>query len=242
MPHYLSSQGLQFLKETALSRTQWRPREVITPAPMFKEYAEAPKIALPRPTFPAVDLFEALIRRRSVRNYRKEPLNIEDLALLLFATQGVTARAGGYLLRTAPSAGALYPIETYLCVHQVDGLPCGLYHFAVGRFSLEELRLGPLASELTAACLGQSMCAKAAVVFIWTAIPRRTMSKYGSRGMRYVFMDVAHICQNLLLAATALGLGACPIGAFFDDELAAFLEVDGQEECPLYLATVGWPA
>ncbi|HFB83733.1 MAG TPA: SagB/ThcOx family dehydrogenase, partial [Thermodesulfatator sp.] len=84
--------------------------------------------------------------------------------------------------------------------------------------------------------------ARAPVVFIWSAIARRTMSKYGSRGIRYIFMDVAHICQNLLLAAQALGLGACPVGAFFDDEVNQLLGLDGLEETVVYMAPVGIPA
>ncbi len=243
MPDYLASAGYAFLKATALSRKDLflRDREVISPAPPFKTYPKAPKIPLPQPMSSGVDLFEALVNRRSKRRYASAPLDLEELAFLLFAAQGVTARSGSYLLRTAPSAGALYPVETYVFVHRVEGLPPGLYHLEVREFVLEALNEGLLGEALAEACLGQKMLATASVVLVWTAIPRRTMSKYGSRGVRYIFMDVAHICQNVLLAATALGLGACPVGAFFDDELNALLGVDGEEEQVLYLTTVGRP-
>ncbi len=244
MPDYTSSLGFTFLQETKHDRWELlsRTRENIAPAPWFKTYPNVPRKTLPRPRFKAENFWEALLRRRSVRRYQKKPLDLDTLSLLLFATQGITGEVGRYLLRTAPSAGALYPCETYLCVNQVQGLEAGLYHFEVQDFVLEELALGAFGEALAEACLSQPQCARAAVVFIWSAIPRRTMSKYGSRGMRYIFMDVAHICQNLLLAATALGLGACPIGAFFDDELNQLLGLDGREESIIYLATVGYPA
>ncbi len=243
MPDYRASLGFGFLKETALSRKDLfaREREVVSPSPPFKEYPQVPKVPLPKPVFPQADLFQALVQRRSKRRYQSSPLGLEELALILFAAQGVTARSGPYLLRTAPSAGALYPVETYIFVNRVEDLSPGLYHLEVRHFVLETLRLGQFGEDLASACLGQKMCATAAAVLVWTALPRRTMSKYGSRGVRYIFMDVAHICQNVLLAATALGLGACPIGAFFDDELNALLDIDGEEEIALYLATVGRP-
>ncbi len=244
MPQYRSSLGFRFLQATKHDRTELlrREREEIAPAPWFKVYPDAPRVVLPRPQFGTETLWESLIRRRSIRRYTKEPLSLAELSLLCFATQGVTGEVGRYLLRTAPSAGALYPIETYLFVNRMVDLSPGIYHLEVQDFVLEQLAEGNFGEALTEASLSQYQCARAAVVFVWSAIPRRTMSKYGSRGMRYIFMDVAHICQNLLLAAAALGLGACPIGAFFDDEVNQLLGLDGEEETVIYLASVGWPA
>ena len=244
MPEYRVSLGFQFLQKTKHHRLTLltKERENIAPAPWFKTYPDAVKHPLPRPTLGPENFWEALVHRRSIRRYLKRPLTLEDLSQLLFASQGITGEVGRYLLRTAPSAGALYPIETYLCVNDISGLNPGLYHFEVQDFILEELAQGEFGSVLAEASLSQPQCAKAPVVFIWSAIPRRTMSKYGSRGMRYIFMDVAHICQNLLLAASAMGLGACPIGAFFDDEINDLLGLDGEEESVVYLATVGYPA
>ncbi|NPA49264.1 MAG: SagB/ThcOx family dehydrogenase [Thermodesulfobacteria bacterium] len=244
MPGYRSSLGFKFLQATKHNRLELlrREREEITPAPWFKVYPDAPRVTLPRPSFGPENLWESLLRRRSIRRYTKEPLTLRELSLLCFAAQGVTGEVGRYLLRTAPSAGALYPIETYLFVNRMADLAPGIYHLEVQDFVLEQLAEGAFGEALTEASLSQHQCARAAVVFVWSAIPRRTMSKYGSRGVRYIFMDVAHICQNLLLAASALGLGACPIGAFFDDEVNELLGLDGEEETVIYLTSVGWPA
>ncbi len=244
MPGYRSSLGFKFLQATKHNRLELltREREEIAPAPWFKVYPEAPRVALPRPSFGTENFWKTLLRRRSIRRYTKEPLTLSELSLLCFATQGITGEVGRYLLRTAPSAGALYPIETYLVINRMADVAAGIYHLEVQEFVLEQLAEGFFGKDLTEASLSQYQCERAAVVFVWSAIPRRTMSKYGSRGMRYVFMDVAHICQNLLLAAAALGLGACPIGAFFDDEVNQLLGLDGEEETVIYLASVGWPA
>ena len=244
MPEYRRSLGFKFLQATKHDRLEIlsRKREEIAPAPWFKVYPEAPRVVLPRPEFGPENFWKSLLRRRSIRRYTRSPLSLKELSLLCFASQGITGEVGRYLLRTAPSAGALYPIETYLFVNRVEDLPAGIYHLEVQDFALERLAEGDFGEALAEASLSQPQCARAAVVFVWSAIPRRTMSKYGSRGMRYIFMDVAHICQNLLLAAAALGLGACPIGAFFDDEVNELLGLDGEEETVLYLASVGWPA
>jgi SagB-type dehydrogenase family enzyme len=144
-----------------------------------------------------------------------------------------------HLLRTAPSAGALYPFETYLYVDRVVDVQQGIYHFHVPDFELECLQEGDFNHQITSASLGQPVVRKAAVVFIWTAMMLRCMAKYRERAVRYIAMDLGHVCQNIQLAATALGLGSCPIGAFYDDDLNEILSVDGEEETVLYLVTVG---
>ncbi|MBW1982064.1 MAG: SagB/ThcOx family dehydrogenase [Deltaproteobacteria bacterium] len=206
----------------------------------YKVYQDAEQLRLPRPDLrPAADLWQCLARRRSERDTTAEPLSMKELVNLLWAAQGVTAQAGIYLLRTAPSAGALYPFETYLYVDHVEELGKGIYHLNVADFALEKLRQGDFNKSLTAACLGQPVVRRAAVVFIWTAMMLRCMAKYRERALRYIPMDLGHVCQNVQLAATAMDLGSCPIGAFYDDEVNQILEVDGEEESVLYLATVG---
>ncbi len=243
MPHYLDSPGFKFLELSKHTRERLfsRKRENIAPAEPFKQYPGSEIVELPEFHPRGQSLWEALKERRSIRKYRQLPLEPEDLSGLIWAAQGITAKLGNYLLRTAPSAGALYPIETYLCINSVQGIGPGLYHYNVAFSHLELLAKGSFGKELGERAFGQPMCWKAQVVFIWSAIPRRTMSKYGSRGVRYIFMDVGHICQNVLLAATALGLGACPIGAFLDDEIDELLGLDGREETTVYLASVGIP-
>lgn len=242
MPDLQTSLGFRYLVDTKfdrdLLRRHKRPR--ITAAPAFKHYPQAERVALPHPSNrPAADLWQLLQHRRSERRFSKLPLSLQDLALLLWATQGVTAEAGSFLLRTAPSAGALYPIETYLAVNQVDGLTCGLYHFNVQDFLLERLTAHGVGQLTAHAALDQFFIAEANVVFIWSAVLRRTLAKYGHRGMRYICMDAGHICQNLLLAVAALGRRACPVAALYDDECNDLLGLDGEEESVLYLAAVG---
>jgi len=243
MPDYRNSPGFLYLEGTKFDRKGLfdRVRENISSCEPFKVYSNAESIRLPEPHFPPADIWHSLSKRRSVRRYSSKPLSLEELSCLMFAAQGITARMGRYLLRTAPSAGALYPIETYLCVNRCSSIESGLYHFNVASCSLELLANGRFEEHLAHAALGQNMCKAAPVVFIWSAIPRRTMAKYGSRGMRYIFMDVGHICQNLLLAASALALGACAIGAFIDDEVNDLLDLDGVEESVIYMASVGYP-
>jgi len=206
----------------------------------FKNYPEVERLQLPEPDLsrPA-NLWQCLAKRRSERDYTTDPLTIEELSRLMWAAQGVTARAGTHLLRTAPSAGALYPFETYLYINRVEKVTQGLYHFNVADFSLECLQDGNFNQLITAACLGQPVVRRAAVVFIWTAMMLRCMIKYRDRAMRYIPMDLGHVCQNVQLAATAMDLGSCPIGAFYDDDINELLGVDGEEEAVLYLITVG---
>jgi len=231
----------QYLKKTNFSFSNLGVREIyIEPASPYKSYPQAEKIPLILRGFPETpNFFEILVKRRSERRYRRTPLSLEEISLLCFSAQGVTAKAGPYLLRTAPSAGALYPIETYLAINYTEDLRPGIYHLEVRSFSLEKLREGNFGKLLRELALGQAFFETASCVFIWSAVLRRTISKYGERGLRYIFMDVAHICQNVLLCAEALGLKACPVGAFFDEELNEFLGLDGREETVIYLATVG---
>jgi len=206
----------------------------------IKNYPDAQRFDLPKPDLShSADLWQCLSRRRSKRDTTPDPLSLNELATLLWAAQGVTARVGTHLLRTAPSAGALYPFETYLYVDHVDDTPRGLYHLDVSDFALERLKEGNFNREMTSACLGQPVVRRAAVVFIWTAMMLRCMVKYRDRAVRYIPMDLGHVCQNVQLAATAMNLGSCPIGAFFDDDINRLLEIDGEDETALYLITIG---
>lgn len=163
------------------------------------------------------------------------------MAALLWAAQGVTARQGPYLLRTAPSAGALYPFETYVILNRVEGMEPGLAHFDPTAFELRRLRAGNLSEELVDGCLRQRFLAWASAVVVWTAVAERCIWKYGDRATRYIGLDLGHVCGNLLTAAAALGLGGCPVGAFLDDPMNRLLEVDGEREYVFYLASAGLP-
>jgi SagB-type dehydrogenase family enzyme len=204
----------------------------------YKRYREAEHIALPDPYgYQGLTLEEAIEQRRSRRDYRVGPLSLVELSRLLHSASGITDR--GREFRAAPSAGALYPIETYVVVHNVAGLETGLYHYAVLEHALERLRTDDLRTELVVAGVGQEMLGQAQVVFVLSAIFQRTRWRYRERAYRYILLEAGHIGQNLYLAATSMGLGACAVGAFLDDNLNNLLGLDGEEESALYLIPVG---
>ncbi len=236
-----NSLGSRYLQETKFDEQTLhrKARLDIAPAHPYKEYAGADKIKLPTTWEMDKSLHDTLQYRRSHRRYGDAALSMEDLAMLLWAGQGISGRAGSFFFRTAPSAGALYPVETYLSIQHVESLSPGLYHFQPLEFCLELMSEGFVGKSVAEAALGQNFMAKAGVVFIWSAILRRNFSKYGHRGLRYIMMDAGHICQNLLLAAEGLQLGACPVAAFYDDALNKLLALDGEEESVIYLAAVG---
>ncbi len=204
----------------------------------YKAYPDANRIALPDPRgYEGLSLEDALEVRRSQREYTGEPLALEELSRLLHAAQGITESGWGY--RAAPSAGALYPIEVYAAAHNVTGLERGIYHYAVQQHELEMLREGDLRAAVRKAGLGQDLLAGAAVCFILSAMFQRTRWKYRERTYRYVLLETGHIGQNIYLAATSMGLGACAVGAFTDEQLNALLGLDGEEEAALHIVAVG---
>ena len=183
--------------------------------------------------------WEAISQRRSTREFSDQPITFSELSQLIWATQGITLKARGFEFRASPSAGALYPIETYLVVNRVEEIPRGLYHYNVKEAQLILLKDGQFGLELCRAGLGQEMLEEAACVFVWTAIVERSKWKYRERAYRYIYMDVGHIGQTLYLAATALNLGCCTVGAFFDEEIDRVIGVDGKNEISVYLGAVG---
>ncbi len=185
------------------------------------------------------DLARALEGRRSRRSFTGEAVSFADLSALTWAAQGVTGKAGPAALRTSPSAGALYPIETYLVANNVDELEAGVYHLNVREQALERVRAGDHSENIKKAALDQGMCARAAAVFCLTAIPDRIKWKYAQRAYRYIYMEAGHIVQNVCLAAQQREIGCCAIGAFYDDELDALLGVDGESETSVYICAVG---
>jgi len=211
------------------------------PDPFKSHDSPVAAIALPKPEYTGdPDLWKALYKRRSRRMYRgAESLPLGTLSTLLWATQGITEKRGDSLFRTAPSAGGLFPVETYLNARSVEGLEPGIYHFRPGMFDLEFLRKGEFSRTLAEAALGQGIVATAQVTFVWSAVLPRSKWKYRQRAYRYIYLDAGHICQNLYLAGEALGLGVCAIGAFFDDDANEIIGVDGTDETVIYMATVG---
>lgn len=210
----------------------------------YKDYpSPIATITLPRPQArPPANVWEVFGRRRSTRAFAPErTLPFSLLSSLLWSTQGITAKTEGWYFRAAPSAGGLYPIETYLFARAVEGLEQGIYHFRPHVFDLEFIKRGDVASHLAEAALGQEMIRDAQATFIWTAVVARSTWKYRQRAYRYIYIDAGHIAQNLYLAATAADLGVCAIGAFFDDQVNGLIDVDGVQETTVYLACAGWP-
>lgn len=209
---------------------------------IYKNYPSCKIVQLPSRRQESTILFtEVLQRRKSVRAFSTRPLSKADLAFLLWASTGIQRIEHGYEFRTAPSAGALYPIETYIVTNNVEGVEKGIYHYNIRNHLLEEIKTGNFGVALAHAALDQKMCAAAPVVFVWTAFFRRSKWKYAQRAYRYIYLDAGHIAQNLALAATSTTCGSCQIGAFFDDEINSIIDVDGTEESSICLSVVGYP-
>ncbi|MHC4843984.1 MAG: SagB/ThcOx family dehydrogenase [Planctomycetota bacterium] len=210
---------------------------------VYKKYPDSEKVELPEPeTEKKMSLDKVLKKRKSIRRYSNKPLTLKQLSYLLWASTGIQRAEAGYEFRTAPSAGALYPIETYTIANNVTGLSNGLYHYDIKNHQLEQLQLADFGKTLSAAALGQDFCQTAPIVFLWTAIFQRSKFKYHQRAYRYIYLDAGHIAENMALAAVSLDLGSCQIGAFLDDPINEILELDGTEESILYLSTVGFTA
>ncbi len=194
-------------------------------------------ISLPEPRLESdQSLEEALAGRRSVREYRREAsLRQAELSQLLWAAQGITNRQG---FRTAPSAGALYPLEVYAVVGAVAELPPGVYQYQPQGHKLKWRQGGDLRRDLAGLALQQDWMADAAVVLVIAGVYQRTMSKYGERGRRYVHIEVGHAAQNVYLQAEALGLATVAVGAFRDAAVNELLGLRRSEQ-PLLLLPVG---
>jgi SagB-type dehydrogenase family enzyme len=184
-----------------------------------------------------VALEKTLSARRSVREFGAASLRLPEVAQLLWAAQGVTA-PGGY--RTAPSAGALYPLEIYAVAARVEKLAPGVYRYDPAGHRLVAIASDDRGGELARAAYGQNWLSAAPLILALTGVERRTTRKYGQRGERYVLLEAGHAAQNTLLQAVALGLGATVVGAFDDDGVRKVLDLEAGER-PLYLIPVGRP-
>jgi SagB-type dehydrogenase family enzyme len=200
------------------------------------EIADGDLLELPRPEFDSqTSIEEALLERQSIRDYSRAPLSITEISQLFWAAQGIT-RPGGY--RTAPSAGALYPLELYLVCGEVDQLSAGVYRYHPAGHKLELVLAGDVRRQLSAAALNQESVYKAPAVILISAVYERTTGKYGQRGIQYVHMEVGSVAENVYLQAQSLGLGTVFIGAFHDDQVRKVISID-QAEIPMAIMPVG---
>jgi len=239
----------EFLKDSLRLAIDFRftdQRTGVAPPPIQKPaLPEQEVIKLPAPdsrkSFHNVSLFDAIAGRSSRRRFVDAPVDLTELAFLLWATQGLREElTPGSALRTVPSAGCRHPFETYLLVTKVTDLEPGVYRYLPREHALVLERTDAnLIEKLPPATLGQMFTAAAAVTFVWTCIPYRTEWRYHTAAHRVILMDVGHVCQNLYLATAAVGGGTCAIAAFHQELMDELVGVDGEEEFVIYLAPVG---
>ena len=194
-------------------------------------------IQLPAPSLTGeVSVEEAIASRRSIRSYADSPLTLQEFSQLLWAAQGITDPVRGF--RSAPSAGATYPLTVFAAVSEggVLGLEPGIYEYLPELHGLRLVRRGDFSEELAEAALGQAWVREAPVCLVIAADYSRTTRVYGERGVRYVHMEAGHVGENIYLQATAMGLGTVAVGAFHDDEVAEILQAGLS---PLYIFPVG---
>lgn len=238
-----ASIGPQFQEATKYVRGRPVPQVPgwAAPPPTYKEYESyLERVTLPPPqTDDGAPLWETVAARRSQRQFTGEPVTMAELSQMLWATQGLTGTVPGFELRAAASAGALYPNETYVLAQAVTGLTEGVYHYDIRGHALGMLAEGDYSEDTAQALLGQTWVMRASVVFVWGAVVARCAWKYQNRAYRYLYLDAGHLGAHLQLAAQALGLGSCNIAAFFDDEVARLVGIDGRTEVPVYVTAVG---
>jgi len=193
-------------------------------------------IALPEPVYESdTSIEEALLARRSIRNYREGALTLQELGQLLWAAQGITDPSGK---RTAPSAGALYPLEVYVVVGDVEGLEAGVYKYRPEPHDLVKTLDGDRRKDLTRVALNQQYITQGAIDIVITAVYERVTRKYGDRGVMYTHIEAGHAAQNICLQVASLNLGTVTIGAFENDGVKRVLGLPADEE-PLYIMPVG---
>jgi SagB-type dehydrogenase family enzyme len=239
-----------FLKDTIRKNIDFRTTDQhkgVPAPPIEKPYdSSAPRIQLSASgqwnlQIEEQNLIYAISHRKSRRKYTSEELSLDELAFLLWATQGIRQPDGGNVsFRTVPSAGARHSFETYLFVMRVTGIQQGLYRYLpLSNELLFVSEVENMETQLARACLGQIFVARSAVTFVWTTIPYRMEWRYSLAAHRVILIDAGHVCQNLYLACEAIRAGTCAVAAYDQEQLDRLINVDGAEEFSVYLAPVG---
>jgi SagB-type dehydrogenase family enzyme len=245
--------GTNFFQSTKYKRDkmQGTPLQWDIKPDTYKNYPKKPTYQLipPEQLQGVQKLKDILETRRSVRSFSDDQITISELSYLLWGSTGISKNIGRIQLRTAPSAGGLYPIETYLVFNRPipqlaedqpnQSIPTGLYHYNIRDHKLEQIKTGNFAEKIAMGALNQKMAASAPVVWVWSAVFPRNLWKYKQRGYRYIFLDAGHIAAHLSLTAVDLGLKTCQIAALYDDEINQLFNLDGEEESVIYLSVVG---
>ena len=244
-PHS-SGAGQEFMEQTKYRHLGRSDQEKGIPQPPLElpPVPGLPIIDLVNPrdiTVPLLDIRTAIERRRSVRSYEREPICPAELSFLLWCTQGVWYIYGtAATFRTVPSAGARHAFETYMLINDVDGFEPGLYRYLALSHRLQQIRADPdLHIKIAHGFMDQDFVMRCGVAFLWTAVRYRMTWRYGERGYRDLHLDAGHVCQNLYLAAEAIGCGVCALAAFDDDIMAGILGIDGISHFMVYGAAVG---
>jgi SagB-type dehydrogenase family enzyme len=193
------------------------------------------RIALPEPAFKGKILEDAISERRSGRNFSSEKISLSELSMLLWAGSGITSEQG---LRSAPSAGALYPIDIYVVPNRVGGASCGVYRYLPKNHELVLVKEGKFAGRFYNISYGQSHVGNAALLMVLVSTPARTTSKYGEIGAEYVLIEVGHIAQNILLEANSIGVESVPVGGFDREQTDTILGLDSEKEA-IYIIAAG---
>jgi SagB-type dehydrogenase family enzyme len=249
MPENQLDRYREFLKDTIRQQIDFSQTDQqmgVRPPPLEKPFlADARRLDLtPVGKWEGVKMVAvatAIGDRESHRNYTPEPLTLDELSFLLWATQGVRQRpAQGAVQRTVPSAGNRHALETYLAVLRINGIEPGFYRYLPLEHQLLDLfHEEQMPRKLTEATLGQAFVGRAAAVFIWTNIPYRMEWRYGLAAHKVIALDAGHVCQNLYLACEAIGAGTCAVAAYHQQLMDRLVRVDGHDEFVIYLAPVG---
>ncbi|MBM3284230.1 SagB/ThcOx family dehydrogenase [Candidatus Gottesmanbacteria bacterium] len=203
---------------------------------VIKTLSNGSAVILPEPKKDGETSVEkAIAGRRSIRNYKNEPLTLAEVAQILWAAQGITDGYGG---RSVPSAGALYPLEVYIAIGNVKELAAGLYKYTPKDHGIIKISSQDIRKELAEAALGQEYIAEGAVDIVIAGVYKRTTQKYGDRGVQYVQMEAGHASQNIYLECESLGLGTVAVGAFIEEKVKKALNLP-EEEFPLYIMPIG---
>ncbi len=235
-----------FLRVTSMEACKDTSRSRGEAPPVLKKMAEESNRCFPL-TDPALlpdipcNLMEIFECRESVRTYSSEPITTKELSTLLWCTQGVKMElSNGKTYRNVPAAGGMHSLETYLFIQHVENFEDGLYRYMPYEHALAQLWLKDSSDiDFSEAFPNRTMVEHSAITFVWTSVVERLSYGYGARALRYAFLDAGHVCENLYLAAQALRIGVCAVGAFDDELLNRLLSVDAEKECAVYAATVG---
>lgn len=249
MDKSLTHQYRYFLKDTVRKHIDFSKTDQnrgVDPPPIQKPYADNAVITeLSKPNalknIPDIRLSDAIKNRKSRRAFLNKPITLDELSFLLWATQGIRKIIDhGHAYRTVPSAGCRHALETYLCVLNIESLEEGIYRYLpLEHRLLFEFTEDRLKEKIVEAAYRQPYPGKAAVTFLWTAIPYRMEWRYDLAAHKVIAIDAGHACQNLYLACEAISAGTCAIGAYDQEAIDRLLRIDGIDEFTIYLAPVG---